>query len=110
VDEELFGAHLERFNEGVRSGDFGPMLAAFAADAELVFEGVPVGPFVGREAIAEAYARQPPTDEVRLLGPPRVENGALAADYAWAAEGRRAGRMILTSHDGAIVRLVITFE
>ena len=45
--------HVERFNEAVRSGDYAPMLAAFAPDAEMAFEGVPVGPFVGREAIAQ---------------------------------------------------------
>jgi len=86
------------------------MLAAFAEDAELVFQGVPAGPFVGRDAIAEAYRTRPPTDEVRLLGAPRVEGGALVGDYAWAAEGTRAGRMLLTPRDGAIARLVVSFE
>ena len=35
--------HVERFNEGVRTGDFDPMLDRFADDAELVFQGVPAG-------------------------------------------------------------------
>ena len=65
--QRLLREHVERFNAGVRSGDFGPMLAAFADDAELIFEGVPAGPFRGREAIADAYAKQPPDDEVRVL-------------------------------------------
>jgi hypothetical protein len=47
--------HVARFNEGVRAGEFGAMVAAFSEDAELRFEGIPVGPFVGREAIADAY-------------------------------------------------------
>ena len=110
MDDAPLTDHVERFNEGIRSGDFGPMLTAFAEDAELVFEGVPVGPFVGRDAIAEAYRHQPPTDEVRLLGRTRVEDGALVADYGWAAEGTRAGRMLLTPRDGAVARLVVTFE
>ena len=109
-DERLLTDHVERFNQGIRTGDFAPMLAAFTDDAELVFEGVPVGPFVGRVAIEEAYRRQPPDDEVRLLGPARVEGEALVADYAWAREGTRAGRMILTPRDGEIARLVVTFE
>jgi len=50
----LLEQHVERFNEGVRSGDFTSMVAAFAEDAELHFEGVPVGPFVGRDAIDAA--------------------------------------------------------
>jgi steroid Delta-isomerase len=110
ADEAVLVDHVERFNEGIRTGDFAPMIAAFTDDAELAFEGVPVGPFVGRDAIEEAYRRQPPDDEVRLLGPPRVEGGALVADYAWAREGTRAGRMIVTERDGAIARLVVTFE
>jgi steroid Delta-isomerase len=102
--------HVRRFNEGVRTGDFGPMLAAFAPDAEMVFKGVPAGPFAGRDAIAEAYARQPPDDEVVLLGEPRVEGDAVESDYAWASKGTRAGRMILTAREGEIARLVVTLE
>ena len=106
----LLRGHVDRFNHGIRSGDWEPMLAHFTADAELAFEGIPVGPFLGRQAIAEAYRGQPPTDEVRLLGPPRGEDGVLIADYAWAREGTRAGRMLLTARGGAIARLVVTFE
>jgi hypothetical protein len=42
---------VARFNAGVRTGDGEPMLAGFADDAELVFEGVSAGPFAGRPAI-----------------------------------------------------------
>jgi hypothetical protein len=31
------------------------------------FSGVPVGPFVGKQAIAAAYREQPPDDELRVL-------------------------------------------
>jgi steroid delta-isomerase len=107
---ELLREHVERFNAGVRSGDFGPMLAAFAEGAELVFEGIPVGPFRGREAIAEAYRAQPPDDEVLLLDA-REEAAEVVAGYAWSREPAvRAGEMRL-SHDGATIRrLVVTFE
>ena len=54
LSEELLRSHVERFNEGVRSGDYGPMLEQFADDAELAFEGVSVGPFRGKTAIAQA--------------------------------------------------------
>ena len=110
MDASLLTEHVERFNAGIRTGDWEPMLRAFDPDAELAFDGVPVGPFVGRDAIADAYREQPPDDEVRLLSDPREEEGALVADYAWAREGTRAGRMILTPRDGAIGRLVVTFE
>jgi steroid Delta-isomerase len=95
--------HVERFNAGVRSGDFGPMVAAFADDAELVFEGIPAGPFAGREAIGEAYADQPPDDEIVLLD----GDGT----YAWAKEPEiPAGRMFLTERDGKIAHLRIRYD
>ena len=99
----LLEEHVERFNAGVRSGDFGPMVAAFAEDAELVFEGIPVGPFAGREAIREAYAAQPPDDEIVLLD----GDGT----YAWAKEPDvPAGRMLLTERNGEIAGLVIRYD
>ncbi len=107
---DVLDAHVRRFNEAVRSGDFTEVVKGFTADAEMVFEGVPVGPFVSRNAIAEAYSRQPPDDEVRLLGAPRVDGECVESDYAWAADVRRAGRMTITARDGAIARLIITFE
>jgi steroid Delta-isomerase len=106
----VLAEHVRRFNEAVRSGDYAPMVAGFAADAEMSFEGAPVGPFAGREAIAAAYAQQPPDDEILLLGEPRVEGDTVESDYAWAADGNRAGRMILTARDGQFIRLVVTFE
>jgi steroid delta-isomerase len=106
----MLADHVRRFNEGVRSGDFEPMLASFAPDAEMVFEGVPVGPFRGRDAIAAAYAERPPDDDIVLLGEPRAEGEESESDYAWASKGTRAGRMILTARDGEIARLVVTFE
>ena len=79
------------------------MVAAFSDDGELVFEGIPVGPFAGREAIGAAYAAQPPDDEIVLL------NGD--GTYAWAREPEvPAGQMFLTERDGEIARLVIRYD
>jgi RimJ/RimL family protein N-acetyltransferase len=106
----LIHDHVIRFNEGVRTGDWAPMLERFADDAELAFEGVPVGPFRGREAIAAAYAEQPPDDQLVTL---RVEEGEsdVTAVYAWRKEpGTVAGRMVLTPRDGLVARLLVTFE
>ena len=110
MDTVVLDEHVARFNDGVGTGDFTAMLSAFADDAVMTFEGVPVGPFVGREAIRRAYAEQPPTDEIRILGTPTDEGGTIVADYAWAAEGTRAGSMFLTVRDGRIDRLTVTFE
>jgi hypothetical protein len=106
----ILDAHVARFNQGVCSGDFGPMLEGFTADAVMTFDGVPASPFVGRDAIGRAYAEQPPDDEIRILGTPAIEDGTIVADYGWAADGRRAGRMLLTPDDGSIALLTVTFE
>ena len=102
--------HVRRFNEAVRSRDYSEMLGGFSPDAEMVFEGVPVGPFVGLKEIAGAYEAQPPDDEVRLLGVPRAQGENVESEYAWAGDSERAGRMIVTVRDGLITRLIVTFE
>lgn len=108
---KLLEEHVAGFNAGVRSGDFGPMLGAFADDAELVFEGVPVGPFAGRDAIAAAYRQRPPGDEIDVLDVEEGADGVVAARYAWRREpGKPAGTMILTPRQGRIGRLVVSFE
>jgi hypothetical protein len=109
--EGLLRDHVERFNQGVRSGDFAPMLAAFSEDAEMVFEGVPAGPFVGRDAIDAAYREQPPDDEILLLAAPAAGvDGVVRAPYAWAsAPGAEAGELRLTAAGDRIRRLVVTF-
>ena len=103
--------HVRRFNEGVRDGDFATLLAHFADDAELAFEGVPVGPFRGRDAIAAAYRKQPPHDEVDVLEVSERDGGVVVARYAWRRDRERAaGELRLTAADGKIARLVVTFD
>src|SRR5882672_12812233 len=98
----LLEEHVRRFNEGVRNGDFGPMAAAFADDAEMRFEGVPVGPFVGRDAIAAAYRNQPPDDQVEIFEKEERE-GMIVARYAWLRDrGRQAGEMRISQRNGQI--------
>jgi steroid delta-isomerase len=94
----------------MRTGDWEPMLAGFDDDAEMEFRGVPVGPFRGRDAIAEAYRAQPPDDELRVLEQ-REREGRAEARYAWLAEPDvAAGELLLAAEDGLIRRLVITFD
>jgi hypothetical protein len=102
-------SHVARFNEGVRSGDWEPMLAAFAADAELHFENVPAGPFVGIEEIRRGYLAQPPDDQIQLLGIQDDEqDGHVTAAFAWTRGG--TGRLVLEHDRGAITRLVVIFD
>jgi steroid Delta-isomerase len=107
---EMLEDHVERFNDGVRTGDFTRMLENFAGGATMAFEGVPVGPFVGREAIAQAYRDQPPDDELDILDS-RRDGGTIVAGYAWRREPeKRAGELRLTVADRTITRLVVTFD
>jgi steroid delta-isomerase len=106
----LLDRHVELFNAGVRTGDFAPMLEQFTDDAELRFEGVPAGPFAGKQKIADAYAANPPDDEIDIVSAEEGDH-EIVARYAWRAdEGRPAGRMIITPRGERIARLVVTFE
>ena len=110
IGAELLAGHVARFNEGVRSGDFGPMLKLFTDDASLEFVGVPAGPFHGRDAIAAAYREQPPDDEIEVLDAWERE-GVIVARYAWRHDaGRAAGEMWLTREADRIAGLVVTFD
>lgn len=107
---ELLRRHVEAFNKGVRSGDFGPMIDGFTDEAVLVFEGAPVGPFIGRSAIAEAYRSQPPDDEIDILRVTEAD-ATIEALYGWHRDlGLPAGRMIISPSGELISRLVVTFE
>ena len=106
----LLDRHVDLFNQAIRTGDFAPMLEQFTEDAELVFEGIPAGPFHGKETIAAAYASNPPDDEVDVISSEQ-DDGTIVARYAWRADdGRPAGRMIFTTRGEQIARLVVTFE
>ncbi len=99
--------YVERFNAGVRSGEWAPMVELLAPDAGLEFSGIPVGPFVGRDVIGEAYRDQPPDDEIVLLD----RLGESSAVYAWAKDpARPAGELHLEERDGAITRIRVLYE
>jgi hypothetical protein len=86
------------------------MLELFAEDAELAFEGVPVGPFRGKPAIAQAYSDLPPDDEILILRMRESGPDLVVADYAWRADpATRAGTMILRLRGAEIDRLLVTF-
>jgi steroid Delta-isomerase len=99
--------HVAGFNEGVRTGDWSAMLEQLADDAELEFVGIPVGPFAGKETIAEAYRAQPPDDELVVL----ALLGENAVVYAWSREpARPAGELHLAVEDGRVQRIRVLYE
>jgi hypothetical protein len=102
-------AHVRAFNHGVRTGEWEPMLASFADDAELRFENAPAGPFVGLEAIRRAYRDRPPDDEIRVLGIQEDgDDGRVIAAFAWTSGG--TGRLVLEHDGGTVTSLTVVFD
>jgi hypothetical protein len=104
----LIERHVRAFNNGVRTGDWEPMLASFADDAELRFENVPAGPFHGIEAIRAAYREQPPDDEIALLGVVDDGEHTITAAFAWLKGG--TGRLVLEHERGLVTSLTVVFD
>jgi steroid delta-isomerase len=103
-------AYIADHNAAVRGGDWRTFAAWFTDEAEVRFEGVPVGPFHGRDTIRAAYESQPPDDEVEIRNV-REERDRTRADYGWKAEpGVHAGELRLRWQRDCISELVITFE
>ena len=100
--------HAERFNTAVEDGNFGPLVELFADDAVLEFVGVPAGLFAGRDAIAAAYAAQPPDDALDVLAVSEDPDGTFVEPFAWRRGG--TGTMRVTLANRAIKRLVVAFD
>ena len=99
--------HFRLFNEAVRSRDWAAFLATFAPDAVMRFEPIPIGPYVGLDQIARAYAEQPPSDTMTRVSD--VQDGdSDVVRFAWDAGG--AGTLRLTWRDGAVAELIVTFD
>jgi len=101
-------AHVTMFNESVRRGDWSAFTATFAEDAVLRFLNVPVGPFHGRAAIAEAYDRQPPDDTMTITSVEETRPQTAQVEFAWDQGG--SGTMTVVWQDGQVAEQTITFE
>lgn len=99
--------HVAAFNDAVRSGNWPAFSRRFAPDATLAFQGVPVGPFHGRDAIAAAYDGQPPTDTMDVLSVDTVDERDLV-HFAWRAGG--TGTMRMVWEGAAVAQLVVAVD
>lgn len=99
--------YVRRHNDGVSSGDFSALLALFAEGAELSFEPESIGPFIGRSAIAAAFAAHPPDDLLSIVS--HTESGDTAvAVYRWRDDQAPGGRIALTCDGDVITRLRVS--
>ena len=99
--------HARAFNAAVRSGDFSPFVATFTDDAVMRFVAVPAGPFVGRSAIAKAYATQPPSDTL-MVDEVTTEADVDVVRFRWDSGG--TGRFTVRWRDGLVADLTVAFD
>lgn len=99
--------HVARFNTAVTTGDWAVFLAALHPDAVMAFIGPPAGPFRGREAIAAAYAAQPPDDTIEIHGV-RSDGSRDVITFAWSRGG--TGTLTLLRRDGLVAEMTIAFD
>ena len=107
MTEQEAHAHVDRFNAAVTGGDWPAFAATFHPDAVMEFEGPPVGPFVGRDAIAAAYAANPPDDTMRIRRVDTRGDTELIA-FRWSRGG--TGTMEIDRVGGLITRLLVRFD
>jgi steroid delta-isomerase len=99
--------HCTLFNASVRSGDWAPFVATFTLDAHMDFVNIPVGPFHGREAIAVAYAAQPPDDTMTIRSVTALDHDTARVQFDWDRGG--PGTMTVRWQKGQVAELAIEF-
>jgi hypothetical protein len=104
--------YVEVFNAAVASGDFEPLLARYSDDAVLRFENVPPEAasleFSGRQAIADAYAQNPPDDQIDLTGEPLDRGEHVTVGFAWRRD-QSPGVLDFVRTGGLISALTVIF-
>ena len=100
---DLLVAYVSAHNAGVRTGDFSTLAPLLQPTASLRFRGVPVGPFDNAAAILEAFADQPPDDELVVLSVRTLGDRTAEAVYGWTeSRGKSAGRLRITMQNDLI--------
>jgi steroid delta-isomerase len=108
VTELQSRAHIDRFNRAVTGGDWSEFVAGFAPDAVMTFDGPPVGPFVGIDAIAEGYRTYPPTDTMQILSVD-AQGDRDVVRFRWSRGG--TGTIAIDrGPDGRITHLGVVFD
>jgi hypothetical protein len=103
--------HVRRFNVCVVEGDFAPLFDCLAEDATMAFQGVDVGPFHGKAAIAEAYRRSPPDDTIDPVAVRQTDPDSALVEYAWRSDpaGSTGELRLSWGPDGLLRALEVRF-
>lgn len=102
--------HVEAFAAAVATGGWAGFAERFADDAEMVFVGVPAGPFRGRGAILAAYAADPPSEPLALGGPVAADGEDVVAPFRWVDSGGTGTMRLRWDDQGLVTRLVVAFD
>ena len=101
--------HQALFNEGVRSGDFGPWLDTFDDDTVVTFEGLPIGPLHGRYAVAKVYAEHPPSSPMRVVES-SIDGNLATGRFVWADAPETGGVFVLTLRTDRLAAMRVTLD
>ena len=105
---DLLYEYVARHNLGVRHGDWEALGECFADDAVLEFEGIPIGPFAGRDAIVAAYTRAAARRRgARRRGARKRRHGGGRVCMGGGA-GHAGGSIRLRLAEGSIAALQVT--
>jgi hypothetical protein len=104
---ERVRAHLDRFNDAVRSRNWDAYLAGLSDSVQMEFIGVPFGPFTSKSDVAAAYSSNPPDDTLSIsdLG---AEGSMDVVRFSWDKGGSGVTRITWTPDD-LVERQVIEF-
>jgi ketosteroid isomerase-like protein len=109
---EFVADYVAVFNAAVTSGDYSPLLARYADNAVLRFENVPPEAgsleFAGRNAIADAYAQNPPDDQIDITGEPVDRGDHVTVGFAWRRD-HSPGVLDFVAAEGLISALTVIF-
>jgi hypothetical protein len=102
--------HQALFNEGVRSGDFGPWLDTFTDDTVVTYVGLPIGPLHGRDQVAKAYVEHPPSSPMRVVESALEGDEQATGRFVWVDAPETGGVFVLTLREGKVAALAVTLD
>src|SRR5258706_13769573 len=101
--------HQTLFNEGVRTGDFGPWLDTFADAAVVTYVGLPIGPLIGRDQVAKAYVEHPPSSPMRVEDS-SVDGDRVTGRFVWVDAPETGGVFVLTLREDQVIAMDVTLD
>jgi hypothetical protein len=101
--------HQMLFNEGVRTGDFGPWLDTFHDDVVVTYTGLPIGPLHGRDQLATAYDEHPPSSPMRVEES-TVDGDTVTGRFIWIDAPDTGGVFVLRLRGDRVSTMDVTLN